>query len=225
MGSGPLTGRSWSGVADTRRSYDTVAPHYAQLLRDALESRPFEQALLGLFAERVRHVGGPVVDLGCGPGRLTAYLHRLGLDSFGVDLSPGMIDVARREHPGLRFEVGSMTELQVPDASLGGALLWFSLIHVPDPQVPAVLAHVHRVLRPGGVVLVGFHRGQGTTVKTHGYGGHPMHVFIHRRRLDQVATRLQDAGLVVDTRITDDPEPTLSGGFILAHRPAQDTTA
>lgn len=208
--------RDW--LADTRRSYDAVAPHYVELLRDVLDARPFEQAVLALFAERVRKVGGPVVDLGCGPGRLTAHLNRLGVDAFGVDLSPVMIEIARREHPGLRFEVGSMTELDMPDACVGGALLWFSLVHVPDPEVPVVLAHVRRMLRPGGVALVAFHRGEGTILKTEGYGGHPMHVHVYRRRLDQVAAGLQVAGLVADTRIAHDPEPEISGGFVFARR-------
>ncbi|MGW4848298.1 class I SAM-dependent methyltransferase [Nocardia brasiliensis] len=61
---------------------------------------------------------GPVADVGCGPGEVTAHLHELGVDAFGIDLSPAMIDVARRDHPGLRFEVGSMTELNLPVASV-----------------------------------------------------------------------------------------------------------
>lgn len=77
--------------------------------------------MLALFADRVRGAGGPIADLGCGPGRLTAHLNRLGVERFGIDLSPTMIQVARREHPGLRFEIGSMTDLRLPDAALGGA--------------------------------------------------------------------------------------------------------
>ncbi|MFE9404030.1 class I SAM-dependent methyltransferase [Streptomyces sp. NPDC006530] len=49
--------------------------------------------------------------MGCGTGRITAHLRELGLDVFGIDLSPGMVEVARRDHPGLRFDVGSMTDL------------------------------------------------------------------------------------------------------------------
>jgi SAM-dependent methyltransferase/GNAT superfamily N-acetyltransferase len=212
-----LPSQDW--LADTRDSYDTVAPSYADQLRAALDKRPFEQSVLALFTARVKLVGGPVADLGCGPGRLTAHLNRLGLEAFGVDLSPRMIEIAQRDHPGLRFEVGSMTDLDVPDAGVGGVLAWFSLIHVPDPQVPVVLAHVRRVLRPGGVALLAFHRGQGRTLKTEGYGGHPMHVHVYRRRLDQVAASLQDVGLTVDTRIAHDPEPGVSGGFVFASRP------
>ncbi len=49
-------------------------------------------------------------------GYVTAHLHELGIDAFGIDLSPGMIDVARRDHPGLRFEVGPVPLSAVPAA-------------------------------------------------------------------------------------------------------------
>jgi SAM-dependent methyltransferase len=101
-------GRTGGWLDDTRTSYDTVAVSYADMLRDALADEPFQRGLLALFAELVRAQGnGPVADVGCGPGRLTGHLRGAGLDAFGVDLSPAMIDVARREHPGARFEVGS----------------------------------------------------------------------------------------------------------------------
>jgi trans-aconitate methyltransferase len=63
--------------------------------------------------EHVRAAGGGLVaDLGCGPGRITAHLRDLGLDAFGLDLSPAMIGLARSEHPSLRFEVGPMDALE-----------------------------------------------------------------------------------------------------------------
>jgi hypothetical protein len=95
-----------------RASYDTVADDYADLLRSALAGSPTDRAVLGLFAELVTDSGGgEVADLGCGPGRITGHLASLGLDVRGVDLSPGMVAVAQREHPQLRFDVGSMTAL------------------------------------------------------------------------------------------------------------------
>jgi SAM-dependent methyltransferase len=60
--------------------------------------------------------------VGCGPGQVTTRLHELGIDAFGIDLSLAMIDLARRDHPGLRFEVGSMTDLRLADASVAGLL-------------------------------------------------------------------------------------------------------
>jgi ubiquinone/menaquinone biosynthesis C-methylase UbiE len=204
---------------DTRTSYDTVAVTYADMLRDALAREPFQRGVLALFAELARAQGdGPIADVGCGPGRITAHLHSLGLDAFGIDLSPAMIDLARRDHPGLRFEVGSMTCLELADDHLIGLLAWFSLIHVPDDEIATVLAEFHRVLRPGGVVLLAFHTGDGSRHKTQGYGGHPMNVYVHHRPPGRVAAWLDAAGFTVEAEMTHRPAPGVEGGFVFAHR-------
>ncbi|MCS7479255.1 class I SAM-dependent methyltransferase [Umezawaea endophytica] len=211
-----MTTETW--LSDTRTSYDTVAADYADLLRGAMEDEPHLRAALAVFAELVRTAGGgPVGDIGCGPGRLTADLRDLGLDAFGVDLSPAMIDVARRDHPDLRFEVGSMTDLDLADASAGGLFAWFSLIHVPDHEVPGVLAHFHRALRPGCPLLVAFHVGDETVLKTTGYGGHPMNVRIHRRLPATVSTWLRDAGFTVDAETVLHKDGR-QGAIIYSHR-------
>jgi SAM-dependent methyltransferase len=207
-------------LADTRTSYDTVAGSYADLLRDVLPGLPYLRAALGLFAELVRtDGGGPVADVGCGPGHITAHLHGLGVDAFGIDLSPAMIDVARRDHPGLRFEVGSMTELALADASVAGLLAWWSLIHIPDDAVPAVLGHFHRVLRPGGRLMVGFHVGDTSRLKTEGYGGHPMKVYVHLRRPGQVADLLRAAGFTVEAEWLLDSDDRPPGAILFARKP------
>jgi ubiquinone/menaquinone biosynthesis C-methylase UbiE len=206
---------------DTRASYDTVAVSYAAMLRDALAGEPFQRGILALFAELVRAQGnGPVADIGCGPGRLTGHLQSIGINAFGIDLSPAMIDVARQDHPGLRFEVGSMTKLDLADDSVSGLLAWFSLIHVPDEEVPTVFAEFLRVLKPGGVLLLGFHAGEGYELKTAGYGGHPMKVYVHRRSTARVAAWLETAGFTVEAEMTHRPGPQVEGGFVFAHRRA-----
>jgi ubiquinone/menaquinone biosynthesis C-methylase UbiE len=186
-------------LADTRASYDTVAADYADVVRDAVTRDPYLRGALAMFAGMVE--GGPVVDVGCGPGHVTAHLRSLGVDAFGVDLSPGMVALARRDHPGLRFEVGSMTDLDLPDASVAGLLAWWSLIHVPDELVATVLGQFRRVLRSGGPVLLGFHVGDESRLKTEGYGGHPMKVHVHRRRPERVATWLREAGFTVEAQL------------------------
>ncbi len=90
-----------SYLCATRAAYDTVAVDYAELVSRELAAKPLDRALLAAFAELVQAAGvGPVADLGCGPGRVTAHLHHLGLTAFGVDLSPAMVAAARRRHPG-----------------------------------------------------------------------------------------------------------------------------
>lgn len=206
-------------LADTRSSYDTVATSYAEQIRDALAEKPYLRSALALFADLVRaDGGGPVADAGCGPGHVTAHLHELGIDAFGIDISPAMIDAARREHPDLRFEVGSMTDLDLADTSVAGLLAFWSLIHVPDDAVPAVFAHFRRVLRPGGRLLLGFHAGDESRLKTQGYGGHPMKVFVHRRPPDRVSAWLRDAGFTVEAQVLLDPDEGHTGAILFARR-------
>ncbi len=130
-------------------------------------------AALTAFAEGVRTLG-PVLDVGCGPGTVTAYLAGLGVDVSGVDLSPRMVEHAGRLHPGLHFAVASATELRLEPASLGGVLGWWSLSNVPRDVLPDVLASFSRGLVPGGQVVVGAHVGDGEVRRTEAYGGVPV---------------------------------------------------
>ncbi|MFE0023206.1 class I SAM-dependent methyltransferase [Amycolatopsis sp. NPDC059021] len=149
-----------SVLHDTKTAYDAVAPLYAETFSNVLETLPMERAMLAAFAELVRaHDAGPVADVGCGPGHVTAYLHGLGLTAFGVDLSSEMVALARQAHPGLRFDEGSMTALDLADGVLGGILAFYSVIHTPPRLLPAVFAEFHRVLAPGGHLMLGFFAG------------------------------------------------------------------
>jgi len=217
---GSRSGRSTDGwLADIRTSYDTVAGSYADFVRESLDAEPYLRAVLALFADLVHGAGGgPVADVGCGPGHVSAHLQKLGVEAFGVDLSPAMIDIARRDHPGLRFEVDSMTDLQLADTSVAALLAFWSLIHIPDDEIPAVLGHFRRVLRPGGPLLLGFHVGDESRLKTEGYGGHPMKVYVHRRQPDQVAGWLRDAGFTVNAQMLIGPDESSPGAVLIAHR-------
>ncbi|MFJ3085914.1 class I SAM-dependent methyltransferase [Streptomyces sp. NPDC086838] len=207
----------------TRASYDTVAADYASLLADELAAKPLDRAVLGAFAEYVRAGGGgPVADLGCGPGRVTAHLRGLGLSAFGVDLSPGMVAEARRRHPELRFEVGTMTALDLADGALGGALAWYSLVHTPPQELGAYVAEFHRVLAPGGHLLIAFKAGGDEGVRLEHAYGHPVDLDVYRFEPERVAGLLEDAGFEVRARLVRaaDPEERTPQGFLLARRPA-----
>lgn len=206
-------------LEDTRISYDTVAASYADQVRGAVGAHPYLRTAAVMLTESVQAAGdGPVVDVGCGPGHVTAYLHTLGLDAFGVDLSPRMVELARREHSGLRFEVGSMISLDLPDGTVAGLLAWQSLIHMPDDQVPAAFAEFHRVMRPGSPLQLLFHVGHGSELKTDGYGGHPMNVHVHRRQPDQMASWLRAAGFDVEAEMVLSPRETAAQAFLFARR-------
>lgn len=174
---------------------------------------------MDLFASLISELGGgPVLDVGCGSGRIAGYLHNRGLEVTGLDLSPTMIELAGREHPGLCFQVGSMTDLQAPAGSFAGLVAWSSLIHLPDDDVPRVLERFHRALRPGGVVLISFFIGDRVHRKAQRYGGHLMDVDVHHRPMERMTTWLQAAGLTVELQATRDPASAVPGGIVTARR-------
>ncbi|MEV6777137.1 class I SAM-dependent methyltransferase [Streptomyces syringium] len=191
----------------TRDAYDAVTPVYARLFRDTLRDSPLDRAMLGAFAEVVRaHGDGRVADLGCGPGHVTAHLDGLGLAACGVDASPAMIASARQAYPDLRFDVGSMAALNIADGVLGGVLSRWSIIHTPPRELPAILTEFHRVLAPGGHLLVGFSATDGPS--------HPTQVFDHtvapayRWSPDHLAAMLRESGLAEVARMVREPQPT-----------------
>ncbi|MFF2183870.1 methyltransferase domain-containing protein [Streptomyces sp. NPDC058155] len=194
-------------LSATREAYDAAAVTYEQLFSDSLRDSPLDRAILGVFAEVVSASGdGQVADLGCGPGHVTAHLGELGLAAFGVDASPVMIKLARQAHPGLRFDVGSMTALDIADGVLGGVLSRWSVIHTPPRELPVILAEFHRVLAPGGHLLIGFSASEDPS--------HPTQVFDHavapayRWWPDHLAEMLRESGLSEVARMVREPQPT-----------------
>ncbi|MGX8904518.1 class I SAM-dependent methyltransferase [Streptomyces netropsis] len=191
----------------TRDAYDAAAPAYAQLFRDSLRDSPLDRAILGAFAEAVRaHGDGRVADLGCGPGHVTAHLDELGLAACGVDASPAMIASARQAYPDLRFDVGSMAALDIADGVLDGVLSRWSIIHTPPRELPVILTEFHRVLAPGGHLLIGFSATDDPS--------HPTQVFDHtvapayRWSPDHLAALLRESGLAEVARMVREPQPT-----------------
>ncbi|MGW2618705.1 class I SAM-dependent methyltransferase [Streptomyces sp. NPDC001500] len=212
-----------SFLSAVRASYDTVAADYVERVPSPAAMDPLSRAMPAGFAELVRTAAlGPVADLGCGPGRVTAYLAGSGVAAFGVDLSPKMVALARQAYPDLRFTVGSMTALETDDDELGGILAWYSTHHTPPQWLPAVFAEFHRTLAPGGRLLWGDYVGDERLRPTRGYG-RPVSYESYLLPLDRVAGLLERAGLVVTARLQQEP-----GGLanrphasLLAHKPEQ----
>ncbi|MEU9085888.1 class I SAM-dependent methyltransferase [Streptomyces sp. NPDC048357] len=217
-----------SDLTSVRASYDAVAVDYARLVGRELVHKPLDRAMLAAFAEYVRgdrmrgdegRGGRAVADLGCGPGRVTAHLDGLGVRAFGVDLSPAMVAVARRTYPGLRFEVGSMTALDVADGVLGGVLAWYSTVHTPPAELPVMFAEFARVLAPGGHALIAFKAGDERVRLEHAYG-HPVELDVYWTPPDLVAGLLAGAGLTEVARLVRGPDARENSpqGFLLARK-------
>jgi len=144
---------------------------------------------------------GPLLDAGCGPGHWTELLSHGGREAWGIDLSAEFVSSARATFPGVRFEVGSFRSIPVESGTLGGVLSWYSLIHTPPAEIPAVLAEFARVLLPGGCLLIGF------------FEGEPREPFAHAVApayywdAEALGELLADAGFVVTGGERRDREP------------------
>lgn len=209
---------------EARVAYDLVAEDYAALLEGELAKLPLERALLTAFVELVDSAeGGPIADLGCGPGRIAGFLNRAGADVRGIDLSPRMVEVARRDHPGVAFDVASLSALPYRDGELAGALAWYSLIHVPQELQDRVFAEFARVLRPAGLLLLAFQiaqSGDEDVVHLRRAYGHELDLRTRRQSPDRVKRRLAETGFALLAELTREPiAPEKSRqGFLLAQR-------
>lgn len=201
-----------------RASYDAVADNYVAMVGDP---GPWQRAALDAFAEQVRGIG-PVLDVGCGPGWVTAHLRDMGVDISGIDLSPRMIDHARRQYPGISFQVASVTEVNVDPGSLGGVLGWWSWFNLPRDVLPTVVATMAGALRPGGLLLVATHRGEGEVERTRCYGDVPVSWTTQLYEPDELIAMTAQAGLelCVDVRLAAEAPSERPGVIICARRPA-----
>ncbi|MEV7558372.1 class I SAM-dependent methyltransferase [Streptomyces sp. NPDC089795] len=197
---------------ETGAAYDGVVELYASLFADRLETQPFARAMLTTFAELVRGTGNlRTADVGCGPGHLTALLHDLGLDAFGIDISPGMIDHARRARPALRYDRARMEALPFQDRALGGVMAHYSMIHTPPGELPALLAEQARVLARGGLLLVSFFATDGPEPVRFDHKVTPAYSW----PVDRFAELLAGAGFTTFARLIHDPAS--ERGFLDAH--------
>jgi len=138
-------------------AYDERAAEYIAVGGQLSQMEPRDVAAIRSWRDGTE---GALLDAGCGPGHWTAVLAENGREARGIDLSREFVASARRSHPGIPFETSSFHALSIADASLGGILAWYSLIHTPPTDVPAVLREFARALRPGGSLLLGFFDGE-----------------------------------------------------------------
>ncbi|MDG3008066.1 class I SAM-dependent methyltransferase [Paludisphaera mucosa] len=206
---------------DVQASYDLVAEEYVARIFGELEHKPLDRELLDRFAARVRGLG-PVCDLGCGPGHVARHLHEQGGQVFGVDLSHAMVEAARRLNPEVEFLQGDMRSLPIEDGALGGVAAFYSIIHIPRPEVVAVLGEVGRVLRPGGLLFLAFHIGD-DHVRLDEWWGRPVSVDFHFFQAEEMRGLLKEAGFEVMESVEREPYPDVEHpsrrAYLLAEKP------
>jgi SAM-dependent methyltransferase len=209
--------------SDLRKSYDTVSRTYADQVYGELAGKPFDRVLLDRFADLVRS-RGRVCDMGCGPAQIARYLRDRGVDSFGIDLSTGMLAEARRLNPDLQFVQSSMLELGVGSETLAGIAAFYSIIHIPRPRVVSALAEMHRALRRGGRLLISFHLGSEDSHHEEMLGQR-VSFDVALFTTEEMCGYLRTAGLFIEEAVERDPyapavEYQSRRGYILGSRPA-----
>ena len=191
-------------VGGPRAVYDASADAYVRFVGveiSAATEGSIDRALLYAFVDMASAANsGRIADIGCGPGRVAAFLARLGVDVVGFDVSTAMLDNARIAHPAITFEQGQLDAVPVPDASLIGAVCWYSIIYTPPELLNDAFLELRRTLVSGGYLLLAFQAGRSEDrhrPDAHGTGL-PLTSYLHDP--DVVATVLSDAGLQLHTR-------------------------
>ncbi|MEW5870964.1 MAG: GNAT family N-acetyltransferase [Chloroflexota bacterium] len=152
--------------AQTRQAYNLAAQRYHDLFHDEMNEKPYDRQLLDAFTGRFAP-HAIILDAGCGPsGHIGRYvyacgaLRRLDLEVIGVDISDQCVELARRNHPGMRFERGDLADLPFDPTSFDGIIAYYSIIHTPKRYVSELFAEFHRLLKPGGFLLVAVKAGE-----------------------------------------------------------------
>lgn len=205
-----------------RESYDRVARAYLRQYAGELSRKPLDRALLQVVVDE-RAPDSVVADVGCGPGHVTRYLHDAGVPCVGVDVSRGMIDIARQNNPGVDFVEGSLLELPVVDGAWGAIVALYSIIHLAQDSLGPAIQELARALAPGGLLLLAFHVGEGVIHRDEMLGERVMLDF-HLIRSRDLIDLCGQARLTVEASMERRPylvvEAPTTRGYILARKAA-----
>jgi ubiquinone/menaquinone biosynthesis C-methylase UbiE len=206
-----------------QKSYDGIADEYARHLYSELDNKPLDRELLTRLATRVKGKGA-ICDMGCGPGHIARFLHDQQTNVFGLDLSSRMIEEARRLNPEISFRQGNMLALDLPDTSLAGIAAFYAIVNLPRQALPQVFREMARVLKPDGLLLLGFHIGD-ETLQPDALWGRPVSMDFYFFPPHAIQHDLEAAGLVVEEVIEREPyapevEHQSRRAYIFARKPA-----
>lgn len=204
-----------------RKGYDLAAEAYGEKLLDELDHKPMDRELLTQFADLFRNHEHLVLDVGCGTGQTTGFIANLGVNITGVDLSPGMITVAKRHFPEVSFEQGDLFKLDRADSSIDGIVAFYALVHVLPEQLPDALQEFARVLKPGGTALISFHIGEGQ-VHNDNFLESGAELTFYYHNMEDMENQLAVAGFSIDNQVVRPPydsEYPSTRGYVLAKKP------
>ena len=208
-------------ILNTQNSYDQVATEYAEKFKDEMDDKPFDRDCLDRLSREVGRLG-PICDMGCGPGQTARYLHRQGVDTLGVDLSPRMIAEAQRLNPEIHFHQGNMLALPDADNSWGGIAAFYCIIHIPREQIVNALREMKRVLKPNGVLLITFHMGD-EIEHLDTWWEKPVNLDFAFYQPAEMENWLKDAGYELEETLVREPNPEVEvatrRAYLFARKP------
>lgn len=204
-----------------REDYNRLAEEYARHIADELQHKPLDRQLLDRFAAELKG-RGEICDMGCGPGHVARYLHQRGASVFGLDLSPGMLQEARKLNPDISFREGNMLALEIPDGSLAGIAAFYAIVNLPKESLVEVFREMERVLQPDGLLLLAFHIGDEILNEEEVWGQKISMNFLLLQPGD-IRHWLEQAGLVIEEVVERDPYPDVEyqsrRAYIFARKP------
>jgi SAM-dependent methyltransferase len=188
-----------------RESYDRLAEEYAHRIADELQHKPLDRELLTRFTRETKG-RGDVCDMGCGPGHVARYLRDAGGSVFGLDLSPGMLEQARKLNPDIPFREGNMLALDLADGTLAGIAAFYAIVNIPKPSLALVFQEFQRVLRPDGLLLLAFHMGD-EIIREEELWGQKISMDFLLLQPSEIKLGLDAAGLTIEEVVEREPYP------------------
>jgi SAM-dependent methyltransferase len=179
--------------AKTRRAYNLAAQRYHELFHGEMNEKEYDRKLLDGFAGNFNR-DSLICDAGCGPsGHIGRYVFDKGIPVLGVDIADRCVELARRHNPAMRFERGDMGALAFAEKTFDGIIAYYSIIDTPKDRVGRLFREFHRVLKPGGYLLVAVKAGA-----TEGYLtellGIETEIYLSLFTLDEIRRYYEDGG-------------------------------
>ncbi|MDQ3863034.1 MAG: class I SAM-dependent methyltransferase [Actinomycetota bacterium] len=155
------------------QGYDRIGEEYERWSEGATD--PARERYLDVLLEGLPG-GAEVLDLGCGSGALATRRLSERFQVTGVELSARMVELARRNVPGARFVRADMASVEFPPETFDGVCAFYSLTHLPQEELPALLRRVARWLKPAGLFVASMGSGEDPgSVQEEWVGGVPMY--------------------------------------------------
>lgn len=188
----------------TRRAYNLAAQTYHDLFHDEMQKKAYDRILLDSFAGLLRP-GALVCDAGCGPSaHIGRYLADKGLMVIGVDISDRCVEMAGALNPEMRFVREDMLDLSFAPETFDGIVAYYSVIHTPKVAVGRFFRQFHRVLKPGGPLLVAVKAGPDEGYIQE-FLGIQAEIYFALFRDHEIRSYFEEAGFAVDFLERRDP--------------------